>query len=318
LGQKPQAELDFQVFPIKYARASEVAQILEELFVGRNQSANSVPPLRVVVDDSTNSILVRATTDQIVEVKRLLVALDDNKSRAAPSGPQVSVFALRNIEPDRTLENALRLIVQPPKGAFALDPQLKVVVVTGDRKTLDDVASLLDRLDRQVRAKENVPSEVQLRVVWLAAGREQKDTPKPPDDLQGVVDELGKIGVKDLRLVSQSVVKATTGVTFTMTGSAQLLHTPCHLSIRGSVLDRGAEPPTVQINIEATTQATGPITGPIRGGGQTLPVCQIGTNIVTPPGHSVVLGVTPTGDLTSVFIVQLIPPKKAVAPASRK
>ena len=39
------------------------------------------------------------------------------------------------------------------------------------------------------------------------------------------------------------------------------------------------------------------------------PLCQLSTQIVTPPGHFIVLGVTPTDATTSVFVVQLLLPK---------
>jgi hypothetical protein len=67
----------------------------------------------------------------------------------------------------------------------------------------------------------------------------------------------------------------------------------------------------LQINIDATKQSID-----AKGAATATPVCRVATNITAPPGHSVVLGVTPSENLTSVFIVQLIP--KPQLPSPRK
>jgi hypothetical protein len=56
-----------------------------------------------------------------------------------------------------------------------------------------------------------------------------------------------------------------------------------------------------------------------RGGGgrSAAQICNLQTQITTPLGHAVVLGVTPTESMTSVFVVQVLrrlPAKAAAKP----
>jgi hypothetical protein len=302
----PRTDSDFQIIRLKYIPAVDCAKILNEL-LGTGQQ------LRIVADPITNSLLLAGTPGQLTTVTQLIIKLDVDVPGSDRPATKTAVFSLRYLKVDHTLDEALRLMVRPSQGAFALDPRQNQVIVSADPKTLDEIKALLDRLDNQARDKAVVPTpEVQLRVVWLASGLPQ-DASKPPADLKDVVEELGKIGVGDLRLVSQSVVMTMTETSFTLSGSG-VLATPCELSIKGTVSAPGAEPPTLQINIDATRQTTEAKSGVVK----VIPVCRVATQIVAPPGHSIVLGVTPSETLTSVFIVQLMPKLQAKPPTSRK
>lgn len=292
----PKAKPEFLVVPLKSAAASDAVRVVTELLGGAQQ-------VRLVADPAGNSIFVAGSPDQLELVNKILIQIDAAGQRPEPPSRQLSVLALTNIEADAVLQEALRLIVQPPS-RFALDQRLKQVVVSADKNTLASVETLLTRMEQQAQRTVGRSKDVQLRVVWLASGLPQ-DAPRPPADLKSVLGELDKIGVGDLRLVSQSVIKTAAGATFNLSGSAQLSG-PCELSIKGSVSDRDGESPTLQINIDATTQTVDRKSGAVVA---VTPVCRLATMIAAPVGHSVVLGVTPSENLTSVFIVQLMASK---------
>jgi hypothetical protein len=311
----PRTEQDYEIIRLKYASAVDLGKVLTEI-VGKGELG-----IRIVVDPTTNALLVRCSPDDFARIKKLVSEIDVDRPPADRPAAQVSVYTLRHIAADRFLEDTLRLILQPPNGTFAIDPRLNQVIICADKRTQEVAQALLVRLDDEAAQKVQSVAEVQLRIVWLASGLTRKDAPKPPPDLQDVVDELAKIGVEDLRLVSQSVIKAMTEQQFTLAGSA-LLDSPCELSIKGTVSSRTGGDPAVQISIDATKEAK---VGSVqtedarRNVTKVLPVCRVGTTIVAPPGHSVVLGVTPTESLTSVFIVQVMPKAPpAKRPASRK
>jgi hypothetical protein len=134
--------------------------------------------------------------------------------------------------------------------------------------------------------------------------------PEPPEDLADVVKELSKLGIKSVRLASQTVVNGTSGSStsgqsqFEVTGSVT---TPvaANVVVSGSVQDDAGAglQSRLQIDVRGPASSRGGA-----GGGRSL--CNISTNIATPPNHFVVLGVTPTDWMTSIFVVQVSPSGK--------
>jgi hypothetical protein len=295
-GEAAKTGNEFSVIPLQKMSALQAAKIAQELL-----GTGSSKQMRVIADNRTNSLLVSGSVQDQVQVNRLIELLDvDSKKQQQRN---VAVVELQNAVPDKGFEEALQLLMDTSGGGFALDPRRHAVVVQGDEQAIKTARELIARLDQPQEKPRS--QEMQVRVVWLASGLSRKDAPPPPRDLQEVVSELAKIGVGDLRLVSQSLVNATEGNGFTMNGLA-MLDESCSLSINGSVLSRASEMPVLDITIIARQPAER---------AKTM-LCQLDTRIAAPLGHSVVLGVTPTEKSTSVFIVQLLA-KKGNAPASR-
>jgi Bacterial type II/III secretion system short domain len=297
-GEAAKTTDDFTVLPLKKMSALEAAKVVQDLL-----GTGSSKRMRVIADNRTNSLLVSGSVRDAALVNRLIELLDVDR-RKQQEQRIVAVVELQNAVPDKGLEEALQLLMDTyGNGGFALDPRRHAVVVQGDEQAIKAARELIARLDQPQEKPRS--QEMQIRVVWLASGLERKDMQPPPRDLQEVVAELAKIGVDDLRLVSQSLVNATEGNGFTMNGLA-MLDKPCSLSINGSVLSRASEAPVTDITIIARQQDSA----------KTV-LCQLDTRIAAPLGHSVVLGVTPTEKSTSVFIVQLLA-KKGSTPASRR
>jgi hypothetical protein len=160
--------------------------------------------------------------------------------------------------------------------------------------------------------------ELQLRIVWLTSDPGRKDAnpgPPPPDDLKEVVAELARVGVRDPYLVCQMIVNTSPDGAFDMQGSASLERVPCVVNVSGQVAERAGGVPGVQIQLEALLPSDEP-GGKTSRRGSAPAICRLRTGISAPPGHAVVLGVTPTDGTTSAFVVQLLP-RKGAAPVKR-
>jgi hypothetical protein len=250
--------------------------------------------MHVVADPNTNSLLIQASAADLDTIRTVLARID--VARPDETG-KLSVFQLKNLEPDNTLVEALNLVTG---GAhrFAVDRRRKTVVAYSTPDVTAQIEALLSRLEAQ--AARPAAADVQVRVVWLM-NIAAKDDPKdeigaPPSDLKGILPELAKLGIDRPRLAAQVLVNATAGTEFRASGRAALTG-ECPVSITGRYIDKG-ESPTLQIAVRATRLHP---SGPIELG-------NVSTSITAPVGHLVVLGMTPTDATTSVFVVQVLRP----------
>jgi hypothetical protein len=293
-GKPPAVPTELEVYTARHVKAAELARVLTELF-GRSRAQ-----LKMTTDDSRNAIIVSGSAEDLRTVAELIRKLDVDSPRRNPDARELRIFALKNLQPDQKLNEVLKMVFSG-EGRYALDPQRKHVIAYADRTTLDTADAVLMRLDEMV-VKPRLPAEMQIRIVWLASGLSPKDAPKPPEDLADVVAELAKIGLNDPRLVSQTMVNAVSEREFNVQGSAKL-DAPCQLVINGTITNAApGDPAGLQISIIATQLNP-------KGDGTRAQVCKLETSIYAPPRHAVVLGLTPTETVTSVFVVQLLPKK---------
>lgn len=288
-GARPPAS-EIRVYQAKYLKAGEAARTINGIWGGRLGG----PQLRVSVDEGTNSVIVVGTLEDTVSIGTLLSKLDVPSSRNQ-SKSSVRVFPLIHTQADLGLTKALGLILA--KGSFEVDPSRNQVVVTGEEKVLGEAEKLLQRLDTP--GSQPKTAEMQVRLVWLASGPARKEARKPPEDMKAIIAELAKMGIEELSLVTQTLVTALPNTQFQIEGLAGL-DSPCRLSVSGTLMSNPGEiTDRLQISVTAT-QAT--VTPPII----VNPIARLDTVITTVPGHSIVLGMTPTATSTSVFVVQIL------------
>jgi hypothetical protein len=290
-GDAPKGN-DFQVVALKYARATEVARLLQETYAAKEAA------VRIVADPATNQLVISAAAAQITEIRGLIAKIDVVSDNEAVR--RLKVYELRSLEPDKALEDALRLVFSGSAGSaggnFSLDRARKLVIVSADENTLRTVEALLVRLDERVADRPF--EDVQVRVVWLASGPAREDNaPQPPDDLKEVLPGLAKLGIDRPRLVAQTLVNVTPNAEFQAKGVAKL-DAPCRFTVTGR-FSLKKEMPSLEISLAATRQRE-----PDKAQEE---VCNLQTEINAPLGHLVVLGVTPTDSATSVFVVQVLP-----------
>jgi type II secretory pathway component GspD/PulD (secretin) len=292
-----------RTFRLKYIAASDASRILRELFgdeIGRKAAT------RMSVDERTNTVIVSGGAARLDRVEAILQKIDTEGASKDEGRQDLKIFPLNRIEPDQSLSEALQLVFRHP-GKFVVDRRRRLVLASGDQKTLASVEELLTRLDIMSEGKtEPAAGELQVRVFWLTSGLPRKKTAALPDDLKDVEAELGELGVDKPRLATQVAVSTVAGAHFEMSGVAQL-DAPYRLSLSGRATDR-----KVRVALELTVSAArAGRTRDARG------VASLRTQATVPLGRPVVLGVTPTEALTSAFVVQVVrkqPPSQPAKP----
>jgi hypothetical protein len=302
------APAQFQSIKLKYAKASDTAKLLQSIFTTKAAESS----IKLVADESANSVLIYASAAQIAEIREILKNLDMPREEAEAPPPKISIYELRSLEPDKALEDSLRLVFAKKTTAnFSVDKTRKCVIVSADNITTDAVEALLMRLEAAGTSRPD--EDVQVRVVWFVSV-EGDDDKGPPlaDDLKEVAPGLAKLGINKPRVAAQFMVNAQPNTQFQAKGTAKLGAVACNVSVLGRLNNR-KEPPGLEIAIQAA-----------RGGGAearatigTNEICNIQTDISAPFGHLVVLGVTPTEGTTSAFVVQVLR-KEAKKPTPKK
>ncbi len=280
----------FEVVRLKKTNAEQVANVLYSLY--RSKESNAT--MRLVPDNATNSIVVRAPADQLREILEAIGKLDVEAPRDASAVEKISVFDLRSVEPDEALQKALRVVFPGNSSdTFAIDRVRKTVVVRADPVKTEAVQALLSRLEDLGTTRPD--EDVQVRVIWMIDSERQRKEAKeeigqtPPSDLKDVLPGLVKLGIHEPRVYAQLVVNAQPNKRFEakgIVGPEQV-----SVSVSGRVNNR-LQPPGMEITIDA------------RHPPQEL--CHLQTEISAPSGHFVVLGVTPQDQSRSAFVVQMI------------
>jgi hypothetical protein len=322
-GQEPPDAL--KVFPLKFTSAEEVGNVLTSVIGGER--------LRFGIDSRTNSIVVYAPQDVLVRVEELVTALDraspDGQSRPDDAG-EYRMFPLKNVSANPDLTALLQNVLRRVQVSFAVDPNRNMVIARGTPEELLALEAILVKLDEAQDAAEEASSR-QVRLVWLVSSGLAEDLQMPPDDLQNVVRELEKHGIGELRVAAQLFVNVHSAAAnlarspgsrqqpleqrsvFQATGTA-MLNEPCELSVSGMFIEERAGRTSLEIMVKAVAAMEAPQSDRGGFGGQrgfgSLPGRSIGnlqTMVSAPVGHAVVLGSTPIGKHSSVFVIQILP-----------
>ena len=163
-----------------------------------------------------------------------------------------------------------------------------------------------EKIAQVIKQIDQPPQSKRVRVIWLVSGM-KRDAPVPGADLKDVVAGLENMGVEDLRVAAHVMVRCLGNQSFQLGSQVLLADNPlqyCDLQIDGQFRERDGRPRGMRINIRANEEVR-PVEqqgfGVKRVTRKTL--AQLSTTISAPPGHAVVLGVSPIGKLTSVFVV---------------
>jgi hypothetical protein len=288
---------ELAVIQIKHLPALEVQQQLSMLL--SDETVRSVPV-------GNNALAVSASPETLQEIRNFVAALDveSGPGHQGGVGQELLVLKLENSEDDEDLQHVLGLFGNVQ---YALDRPRHSVVLTGPQKDVQEAVRVLRQLEQQHPARPADKIHVQtyrVRVVWLANYPGVKEVPRGrnlpvPPDLNEVQADLAKMGIGDLRLVSQSVV-STNGEEFQLLGKPPAMSggpMNARLLIKGTHLQAVGEGDSIGLDLSLD------VADPDEPKAK---LCQLSTRIVTSSGHLIVLGVTPAEESTSVFVIQIL------------
>jgi hypothetical protein len=286
----------FQVVRLKYAQAADLAQVL----------ANLLPPPpkddqtalnRLVPDVQTNSLLIQASPTALKRILTLVEQLDIPASRPGDDGQRMMTFPLQKLAGDPALQAALSMMLEKnPKAKYTVDPRRNTLLLYGDDKVQAEVNDLIKALLAISEAPRKAPAPVappmQIRVLWLV---DEQGPGELTGDVAKLVPVLAKLGIKHPRIASNCLVSVNSG-SFQVSGRSDF-HGGALLRVSGNCRLEN-ERPLLKVDLRVDREKS-------PGSPPAFSLSSIETEIHAPFGHFVVLGMTPTLDTTSVFVVQI-------------
>jgi type II secretory pathway component GspD/PulD (secretin) len=168
---KPEAR-DTRIFDLTTASAVELATTVRNLYQEQAKSrfGAQTPDTTIIPDTGGNRLIVVADAPELDVVEELIRKLD----KVSAQGSSARVFRLKSAEPDKVAEILTTSLVRydaygrPQKRAtVSVDPKTRTLIVTGDPKELQGVASIIEQLDTSLGAQP----ERQMKVVALKRGK---------------------------------------------------------------------------------------------------------------------------------------------------
>lgn len=297
-----------RIFALRYATAEDVAKTISRAAPGR-------PPIVAVPDPRTNAVIITTTAERFKVVEDLIKQLDVDAPNAVMERI-CRVIVLKNARAE-DLAKTLQPMIPSPEAVFSPDPVSNRLIYSAATSATDAIVQkLVEGLDQ---AKSAIATQQgrKVRVVWLVSGLE---LPPPPPDMNDVVKELEGMGIEGLGLAAQSMVQTISSGKFTVQCSPAAF-SRCRLEMKGTLEEDKDSAPRVELTLSAMglLQAPAPA-APQPSPGPGIPplppglpspgpnqLASISTTLMAPPGHKVVLGVSPIEKYTSVFVIQVLP-----------
>jgi len=183
---------EISVIPLKHAKASDLSKTVGSIFQRQVRTATKGAPVvaavsRIVADDRTNSVIVLATEDDTIRMKRLIELLDKEIPRGEGN---IHVYYLQNANAEDLVKVLMAIPSKqekaPEKGkAPVISKEVQVVadkatnslIITADREdyyVLEEVIKKLDIVRRMVYIEAllmevDVTKSFDLGVEWQAA-----------------------------------------------------------------------------------------------------------------------------------------------------
>jgi len=296
LDQPEQGKPKTQIFNLTYANADDLADMLEDTLPDSR--------IRIRAWQQANCIVVTADPAGLELVKSLISELDCSAVDVTKEKESIGIFPLDKT-PDDELEDALDLAMGD-NGKCAIDTTRNHVIVRGNATAMENAKQVISAFEwNEDTAPPPATVQQRVRLVWLTSEAKRLGLALPPADLKDVVDELAKLSITDLGLVSQNMVN-TAGQEFTIESSPNLTSS-LKLLMHGKFLGAPDSSETRQLSL--SLEAIDPKLIPQPRGSRSNTLCKFESTISAPIGHSIVLGITSIESMTSVFVLQLLPAK---------
>lgn len=188
LDETVEPETQLEVFPLRFARATDVSSLITEFFADRGGLS---PEVTVTSDVRTNSLVVNAAPRDLDEVRLLITRLDRSTSEAVNEARTIVLKNALAADVANTVNNALQaaaggtgqqrnaalqMLLSGPDGKQILasgllddisltpDPRTNRIFLTGPPETLPMIEQLIRSLD------ENPATSAQLKVFQVRNG----------------------------------------------------------------------------------------------------------------------------------------------------
>lgn len=105
-------DLEFEVFPLKSAVASQVVTALTEFYTERGGLGTAITP---IADVRTNSVIVQGRPNELAEVRKLINQIDKDEPAATA---RMQVVRLKNAVAEElatTINTAIQAVINPPQ-----------------------------------------------------------------------------------------------------------------------------------------------------------------------------------------------------------
>jgi type II secretory pathway component GspD/PulD (secretin) len=275
------------VYKLKYVDWQTAEKVLKALAEGDD--------CRFVFDSRTNALIAAGSPDTQRKLADLLKKVDV-PPMAQETEQQIKCFTLIYADPASAAKAVSAIALKGLR--VSIDERSRSIIAAGSKDDLNVAGALIAKLDEP---PTTVVTPYNVRVIWLASGLSGEGRGEPPaDDLKDVVAELSRLGIKDPRQVGQMVVQTSSGLSnqgrFEVKSSPRFGAQMADFNASGTLSDRRDRAGLVMQIMLRTRQESSPPE-------QTLN--EIRTQIAMPERQYVVLATAPTGNLTSIFVVQV-------------
>jgi hypothetical protein len=255
----------------------------------------------IAADERANSVITSGDKAVLMEIEAILTRLDQPQPREDER--QTEVIGLQNVPADNVGETLRRLGLT--RVEVVADSTANLIILRGDRKSVEEATELLSKVYRGQQAKDR---DVRLRVVWLVSpGLAGENAADPPKNLEKVLNTLkSKAGVGDLKLAAQFLLNSSGvgGRQLRATGTTTISSGRADIDLNATIDEASDRNPRLEfeVNVRQANQQ------------RSSEICRLYTVLSAPPGHPVVLGMTPIDSMESVFVIEILPPDEATEP----
>jgi general secretion pathway protein D len=220
-------EDDIEIIPLEHASATEVVRVVNALTVTQAAEGGGGPPVRLVADDRTNSILISGEKTQRLRLRVLVAHLDT----PLESGGDTQVRYLRYADAEKIaakLKEQIGVVIAqgtPGQGGAAAggavsadksvtlwaEPETNALVITAPPKAMKSLMQIIDKLDirrAQVQIEAiivdmTVDKSAELGVNWVVDGSKNNNA------VGGFISPVGGVSIANLLAAANDPSKIT-------------------------------------------------------------------------------------------------------------
>lgn len=158
----------FEVYALEHGSAVKLAAKMRDVFEKRSEGGDeTATPIVLEADEASNSLIASASRDDHVLIRGLLDLLDKPSSIAR----QFQIFPLKMAKADAVAETLDQLFQQQADGAGGRadaiavqpDPRTNSLVVWGSASEMDNIRTIIDKLDTTEPAVEMTIKVIRLK-----------------------------------------------------------------------------------------------------------------------------------------------------------